>query len=454
MQPLKVGVSGIRGIVGEALSSEAVLDFSRSFGTMMKKGKVVVSRDTRISGQMYKELVKAALISTGCTCVDLDICPTPTTQVMVKELKAAGGVIITASHNPIQYNGLKFVNGKGLFLDAGERKKLLELYDKKEFKQVKVEEIKPVICDNSAVDRHLRRVLNFIKPGLIRKKKFKVAYDCCSGAGVVATAILMKKLGVKTVALNDKATGFFPHIPEPVPQNLKELCNAVKKNRCDIGFAQDPDADRLAIIDEKGRPIGEEYTLVLAVKFLLKSNKKPGAIVVTNLSTTRAIDDVAEEFGAKVFRTAVGERNVVEKLLEEKALIGGEGSGGVILPAIHPCRDSFTAMALVLQYMTEEGRKLSEILAGMPQYKMIKKAIECSLGEAQVVVKRLREKYSFEKINTVDGLKIDFVDGWVHIRPSNTEPIVRIIAEGKSDEAAQKLVDKLTGEINEITGQA
>lgn len=451
MQPLKVGVSGIRGIVEEAFSPEAVLDFSRSFGMLMKKGKVVVSRDTRISGEMYKELVKAALISTGCACVDLDICPTPTTQIMARELKAAGGVIITASHNPIQYNGLKFVNGKGLFLDAAERKELLELYDKKKFKQVKVEEIKPVVCDQSAVDRHLQKVLNFIKPDLIRKKKFKVAYDCCSGAGIVSTPILMKKLGVKTVPLNDKATGFFPHVPEPVPQNLKQLCDAVKKNKCDIGFAQDPDADRLAIIDEKGRPIGEEYTLALAVKFMLKSKKKPGSIVVTNLSTTRAIDDVAKEFGAKVFRTAVGEMNVVEKLLAEKALIGGEGNGGVILPAIHPCRDSFTAMTMVLQYMAQEGKKLSEILAEIPQYKIIKKAIECSFEETQSVIKKLKEKYSLEKINTVDGLKIDFADGWVHIRPSNTEPIARIIAEGKTEQEAQKLIDKMTKEIGEIT---
>jgi phosphomannomutase len=448
MKPLKIGVSGIRGIVGEAFSPEVVLKFAQSFGTLMKKGKILTSRDTRTSGYMYKALVKAGLLSTGSSCIDLDICPTPTTQIMVKELKADGAVIVTASHNPIAYNGLKFINNKGLFLNDIERKKLLEIYRKGKFAKVRAEDINPIDYDESAIDRHLELTLNFIKPHLIRKRGFKVAYDCCNGAGSIITSKLMEKLGVSTVALNNEPNGLFPHSPEPVPKNLRQLCKAVRQNKCDIGFAQDPDADRLAIIDERGRPIGEEYTLALAVKFILKKN--PGGVVVTNLSTTRAIDEVAKEFGAKVIRTKVGEINVVEKLIQKKGLIGGEGNGGVILPAIHPCRDSITAMTIVLEYMAREKKPLSEILADIPQYKIIKKALSCSSREAQVVIRELQEKYSSEKINTLDGIKIDFKDAWVHIRPSNTEPIVRIIAESKTFTQAQKLIDRMIREINEI----
>jgi len=448
MKPLKVGVSGIRGIVGEAFSPDTVLKFSRSFGTLMKKGKVIVSRDTRISGDMCKSLVKAGLLSTGCSCVDLDICPTPTTQIMVKKMGAVGGVIITASHNPIAYNGLKFISNRGLFLNARERKKLLQFYNNEKFAQVEAKDIKPVVYDSGAPDRHIKLVLNVIKPDLIRKKRFKVAYDCCNGAGLVITGKLMKALNVRGVALNDKCTGFFPHTPEPVPKNLKQICQAVKKNKCDVGFAQDPDADRLAIIDERGRPIGEEYTLALTAKFILRKN--PGNLIVTNLSTTRAIEDIAKEFGAKVIRTKVGEMNVVEKLISKKAIVGGEGNGGLILPNILPCRDSIMAMTIVLEYMAREGKKLSHILADIPRYEIAKKAVECSVDEAHRVIEKLKSKYSSEKINTLDGIKIDFKDGWVHIRPSNTEPIVRIIAETRSVTRTRKLINKMAAEINEM----
>ncbi len=448
MKPLKIGVSGIRGIVGEAFSSEVALKFSQSFGTLMKKGKIIVSRDTRTSGYMYKALVKAGLLSTGCVCVDLDVCPTPTTQIMVKELKADGGVIVTASHNPIAYNGLKFINRKGLFLNRAERKRLLDIYHRAKFTRVKGDEISPVSYDRSAIDRHLELVLNFIKPDLIRKRHFKVAYDCCNGAGSVITPKLMEKLSARTVALNDEPSGLFPHSPEPVPKNLGQLCRAVKQNKCNIGFAQDPDADRLAIIDEKGHPIGEEYTLVLAVKFILRKN--PGGVVVTNLSTTRAINDVAKQFGAKVIRTKVGEINVVEKLIEKKGLIGGEGNGGVILPVILPCRDSIAAMMIILEYMARERKTLSEILADIPRYEIIKKAIDCSSEEARMVIREFEEKYGSEKINTLDGIKIDFKDAWVHIRPSNTESIMRIIVEAKTLTKAQRLINRMIREINEI----
>ena len=414
----------------------------------MKKGKIIVSRDTRASGYMYKALVKAGLLSTGCVCVDLDVCPTPTTQIMVKELKADGGVIVTASHNPIQYNGLKFINYKGLFLNSAERKRLLNNYHREKFTRVKGDEVSPVSCDGSAVGRHLGLVLNFIKPDLIKKRHFKVAYDCCNGAGSVITPKLMEKLSARTVALNDEPNGLFPHSPEPVPKNLGQLCKAVKQNKCDIGFAQDPDADRLAIIDENGHPIGEEYTLVLAVKFILRKN--PGGVVVTNLSTTRAIDDVARQFGAKVIRTKVGEMNVVEKLIEKKGLIGGEGNGGVILPVILPCRDSIAAMMIVLEYMARERKTLSEILADIPRYEIIKKAIDCSSEEARMVIREFEEKYSSEKINTLDGIKIDFKDAWAHIRPSNTESIMRIIVEAKTLAKAQRLINRMIGQINEI----
>lgn len=450
MEQLKIGVSGIRGIVGEAFSAEAVLNFCQSFGTLTKGGRVVVSRDTRVSGYMYKSLVKAALIANGCTCIDVDVCPTPTTQIMVRELRADGGVIVTASHNPIQYNGLKFINNKGLFLNELEGKKLLQIYNGKKFNNVKVDKIKSAVCDHTAIDRHLKLVLNFIKPGLIKKSGFKAAYDCCNGAGSFITPKLMKELGVKTVALNEKPDGFFPHVPEPVPQNLGELCETVKKYKCDVGFAQDPDADRLAIIDEKGSPIGEEYTLVLAAKFILK--KHPNAAVVTNLSTTRAVDDVAKEFGAKVIRTKVGEINVVEELIKTKSIVGGEGNGGLILPAIHPCRDSLTAMTVILKFMAEEKKKLSEILAGIPRYEIIKRSFHCSIEEAQAVVRKLKKRYSAEKINTLDGIKIDFKDSWAHIRPSNTEPIARVIVEAKTLNEAQKLMDNMFKEISQIRG--
>lgn len=439
---LKISISGVRGIVGDFLTPQLIESFAKAFGTFVGPGRVMVGRDTRTSGEMLLHAVSSGLQYTGCIPIDVGICPTPSVQIYTKENDAAGGIIITASHNPAQWNALKFVGGNGIFLDEYESRSVVEIYHDSSFRKCPEDEIQTIRQEPQAIETHLRKVLDYVKVDLIREKHFKVAFDCCNGAGSLMTPELLQELGCQLIPINTEPNGIFPREPEPTPQNLTQLCSTTKLSGADIGFAQDADADRLAIINEHGEAIGEDYTLALAVQFVL--SKTPGPVVV-NLSTSRVIEDIAQQYGCPVYRTKIGESNVIDKILECGAIVGGEGNGGVMLPAIHPCRDSFIGMALVLQYMAETGKSLSELVNTVPRYYMVKKKIAMPSGQIFGIVDTLKRKYASAQIDLTDGLKILFDDrkAWAHIRPSNTEPILRVVTEAPTQQEAEELNDKI-----------
>ena len=450
LMSLKTGVSGIRGHFPRSLTPEVCLEFSLAFGTYLaslypekKKIRVVVGTDPRKSSELIRGIVFAGLLHTGAEVIDLGIAPTPTVGIRVNKLKADGGIVITASHNPLPWNGLKFMRPDGVFLNESQGKKLLNIYRAKKFK-----EAKPcgIVIDRGAIDEHLRKVLEIVDAQLIRREKIKVGVDCCNGAGSIAFINLLHKLGCEVSAIHCELTQPFPHPPEPIPENLKELKKMVLDKKLDIGFALDSDADRLAIVSEKGKAIGEELTLVLAAKFVLSrchrlsSGKK---LLVTNLSTTQALEDVARAFGVQVLRTKIGEVHVAEKLIKSKGLIGGEGNGGVIYPKVCYNRDSLTAAALVLNFMAASGRSVSSLVQEIPAYHMIKRKVECTDQKAaHSFILRVKNNFKGERLVLTEGVKALCSDGWVHVRASNTEPIIRIFAESRKKAAAQKLISR------------
>lgn len=442
MDKLKISISGVRGIVGETLTPEVVLDFARAFGTYIKSGRIVVARDTRPSGEEFKESIICGLLEAGCEIIDIGIAPTPTALLMVKELNAAGGIIITASHNPSRWNGLKFISSCGIFLKKAQVEEFLDIWRRKKFILItkdKKTDIERIDIQDVA-RRHIDKIISYVNPDIIRTKQFTVALDSCNGAGAIITPKLLEELGCKVIRINTESDGLFPHVPEPVPENLKQLCDVIRTKGADIGFAQDPDADRLAIVSEKGECIGEEYTLALACQFVLK--KKRG-VVVTNLSTTKAIDDIAMQFNSKVIRTKIGEINVVEKMKENNAVVGGEGNGGVIIPEVIYGRDSLCGIAVILEHLAESGLTISDLTATIPEYKMVKTKLEYPFDKVSELLEKIKDKYKGSPINSEDGVKINLGDSWVHIRPSNTEPVVRIIAEAKTRQEAEQLCESV-----------
>jgi len=442
---LKVSISGVRGVIGESLTPRLAARFAQAFGTYLGRGKIVVGRDARTSGLMLQEAVTAGLLSVGCQPVNAGLCPIPSFQVLIKTIRARGGISITASHNPGEWNGLKFIGGAGLFLDRSRFAEFIEIYHQGEFALVRPDKMKPAIEDKEPLRPHLERLLAALDVELIRSRRFRVAVDCVNGAGAALVPEFLGRLGCRPVLVNAVPHGRFAHPPEPVAENLGQLARAVRDRRAEVGFAQDADADRLAVVDESGRPLGEELTLALAVKRVLSGT--PGPVVV-NLSSTRAIDDLAAAAGVPVFRTRIGEINVVEELLERKAVIGGEGNGGVIWPAVHPCRDSFAAMGLVLELMAASGKTPSALRREIPVYHMIKDKVPGTAEQAHAIGKTLRKKYAGKgEVVTLDGVKVAFKDAWVHLRPSNTEPIIRIVAEARTRLEAGRLVRRFKAEV-------
>lgn len=442
------GVSGIRGIVGETLTPDIVLRYAAAFGTICKSGKVVLGRDSRASGEMLRSAALSGLLSTGCQVIDLGICATPTVEIAVKELKADGGVVITASHNPIHWNALKFVGRDGIFLTAKEIKRILDRAKSDKIKHHRWDRLGKLVFHESWNRRHIQKILqlSYIDPRKIKQRKLRIVLDCCNGAGGVISPHLLEALGCEVIELNCRPDGRFAHDPEPVPQNLASLCNLVKRKKAHIGFANDPDVDRLAIVSEKGIPLGEEATLALVVKFLL--SKKPNSKVAANISTSRMIDDIAEQFDSKVYRTKVGEAHVARQLKKVKGVIGGEGNGGVILPQLHHGRDALVGMALILEYLTESRKSISQLSSELPRYFMVKRKARLTKSFERNLSK-LKEKYSGGKMNTLDGLRIDFKDSWLHIRESNTESVVRVIAEAGSEKRASRLVSESIRTLSE-----
>ena len=448
---LKISISGVRGIVGDSLTPQLTASFAQAFGTYLGRGVVIVGQDSRKSGTMVKKAVLSGLLSVGCQPIEIGICPIPSIQFLTKQSKAIGAIAVTASHNPKEWNGLKFINEEGLFLNYHQMEEFLDIYHQGEFSLVEAHKYKNLKFEKNPARPHFKKLLSYFNVDLIRQKKFKVAIDCCNGAGAVLVPQYLDALGCQPILINCVPDGLFAHHPEPLPENIATLCRTVVEEGADVGFVQDADADRLAIVSDKGEPLGEEMTLILASKYVLSKN--PGPVVV-NLSTSQAIDDIAREFNIPVIRTKIGEINVVEQILAQqgKTAIGGEGNGGVILPGIHLCRDSFTAMGLILEYMATSGKTISELQKEVPKYYMIKDRIEGTQEQAYRLMRQLKKKYwNKGELSLIDGLKIQFDNYWIHIRPSNTEPIIRLIVEAKSQEVAEKIAKQFKKEIGELS---
>ena len=461
--PLMVSISGIRGVIGESLTPEAVLRYAGAFGEYCRKRNtaapsVILGRDGRITGSFVAPLVRAALIARGVHVREIGICPTPTVQLAVERGKADGGIAVTASHNPMQWNGLKFMASSGMFLDGEENRELWQIAEDPGT-YASWESLGGHTTEEVWLERHIEAVLglDLMNIETIRRRRFRVVLDCVNAAGGLIVPRLLERLGCDVIPLNCDVSGVFAHTPEPIPENLTALASRVRGERADLGIAVDPDVDRLVLITEKGEPYSEEYTIASAVEFVLgrRLPDRSGvpANVVVNLSTTRAVDDIARAHGAAVIRTPVGEINVAKRMKETGAVIGGEGSGGVILPDVHLGRDAIVGIGLLLQLLADSGTSLSGLKAGLPSYQIAKGKIELGAVSPDEVLARIRGLHAREgRINTDDGLKIDFEDHWVHLRKSNTEPIVRVIAEARTMERASAVVAAFRSEIETLAG--
>lgn len=435
---LKIGLSGVRGIVGESLTPQLVTCFASAFGTYCGPTPIVMGTDTRPSREMVTEAAVAGLSSVGCTPVSIGIAPVPTLQHHVREIGAGGGICVTASHNPMEWNALKFFGAEGIALRSNQLAELVDLYHQGVYCRVSADQITNPCSDDSAPVKHQDSILKLVDIDQIRSKRFKVVADCCNGAASEVTPGFLRRLGCEVVGLHIDPTQPFPRNPEPIKDNLRALSAAVRASGADIGLAQDADADRLAIVDEKGSPLGEDLTIALAIRHFLR--RQPGPVVVS-LSTSRIVDAVVAEYDIPIYRTKVGESFVIEKMLACGAQIGGEGSGGVIVPAANPCRDSFVAMSLLLEMLAMDSRPISQLRSELPSYCMLKTQISCRPRDVAPAIRLLRYFYRDLELDLTDGVKVHWPDRWIHVRGSNTEPVIRIVAEADSEEAAVALVD-------------
>ena len=441
-ESLMVSVSGIRGRVGFSLTPEIVATYAAAFGAWSaargKSRAIVVGRDSRVSGPMFHRTVVAALQSVGCTIIDIGLTTTPTCQLAVEHHHAAGGLMISASHNPIEWNALKFIAPTGLFLDNAEATAMRASIDTG-IPRATWDKLGTVEQDDRAVSRHLERVLSipYIDVEGIRRRKFKVALDCVRGAGSIIVPQLLERLGCTVTAIHTEPDGRFPRSPEPTADNLKELEQLVLGTGSAVGLAVDPDVDRLALVSNEGKAIGEDYTLALAAMVVLKHRKGP---LVTNLSTSRLLEDVARAAGVPVKRAPVGEVNVATAMRDMNSPIGGEGNGGVILSEVHLGRDAPIGVALILQLLHEENRSLSAIVGDLPKYVIVKDKLDRPKASLDTVYAALKKAFPTAEVDTQDGLRLSWPDRWVHVRPSGTEPIVRVIAEAPSSNEANELV--------------
>ncbi len=446
---LMVSVSGVRGVVGTTLTPELVARFAGAFGTWARRRgaarTIVVGRDSRVSGPLFHRVVTGALQAVGCDVIDVGLAPTPTVQLAVEAHHAAGGLAITASHNPIEWNALKFIGPDGLFLDAESGAAVRAVMEQGP-DYVAWDQLGTVAVDDEAIARHVAGVLRlpYIDAAGIRARRFRVALDGCHGAGGAIMPALLAELGCEVFAIGMETDGLFPRPPEPVAEHLGDLGVLVRSSSAAVGFATDPDVDRLAIVDEAGRAIGEDWTLALAARVVLARRTGP---VVTNLSTSRVLDDVAAAAGATVTRSPVGEVNVAMAMRRLGAVVGGEGNGGVILPDLHLGRDAPVAAALVLQLLHEVSAPLSSVIAAYPQYSIVKAKLALPAVPLDAVYTALRATFGDADADTQDGLRLAWADRWLHVRPSGTEPIVRVIAEGPTAEAAQSLVSRAHDEL-------
>ena len=452
---LMVSVSGVRGRVGAGLTPEIVATFAAAFGAWASRGGVrtiVVGRDSRVSGPMFTRIVHGALQSVGCTVIDIGMAPTPTIQLAVEHHHAAGGLGITASHNPIEWNALKFIGPSGLFLSAAEGADMRAVMDAG-VPRATWDQLGEIVSDPDAVRRHIDQVLAlpYLDVDGIRARGFRVALDCCHGAGAVIMPELLTALGCEVFAMGMTPDGHFPRPPEPIAENLGELATLVRNVKADVGFATDPDVDRLALVLDDGLAPGEDYTLAFAARTVLKHRPGP---VVTNLSTSKVVADVAAEAGVPFHFAKVGEVNVAMAMRDHGATVGGEGNGGVILPELHLGRDAPVGAALLLQLMLEEGRPLSQLRDDKPRYVIVKDKLDRPNVELDAVYAALRTAFPDAVADSQDGLRLDWADRWVHLRPSGTEPIVRVIAEAPTEAGARLLIAQARQPLADLTNSA
>ncbi|MDR3339054.1 MAG: phosphoglucosamine mutase [Candidatus Symbiothrix sp.] len=446
-------ISGIRGTIGgksgDGLSPIDIVKFTAAYATLIKSKKtasntIVVGRDARISGEMVRDIVSGTLSGMGFNVTDIGLATTPTTELAVVMEKAAGGIILTASHNPKQWNALKLLNEKGEFLNAEEGNEILRIAEAEAFEFAGVEQLGKIKTDNSYTQKHIEHVLalDLVDVDAIRKARFTVAFDAVNSVGGLVLPELLKALGVANIIeLNAEPTGIFAHNPEPLPEHLTEIAHLVKDQKADVGFVVDPDVDRLAIITEKGEMFGEEYTLVAVADYILQHT--PGN-TVSNLSSTRALRDVTEKYGKTYTASAVGEVNVVAKMKETGAVIGGEGNGGIIYPASHYGRDALVGIGLFLTYLAQTGKTVSALRAQYPTYFMAKQRMDLTPDtDVDALLDAIKKQYAGYPVNDIDGVKIDFPDKWVHFRKSNTEPIIRIYTEAPTQQAAEDLAEQV-----------
>jgi len=441
MKPLKIGISGVRGIVGETFTPELVVGFAQAFGTYLDSGRILVCRDTRPSGPMVRSAVLAGLIAAGCEVIDLGICPTPSMQLAVKWLGAQGGVSITGGHNPAPWNALKFARSDGLYLNTVQAEELLDIYHQGEFAKADWERIQTKIESEDAISHHLEVLKGAFDTAAIRSRHFTVAVDCCNGACSLLSPRWLAELGCVVLAINDDPSAPFPHSPEPKPETMAQLRAVVKAGHADIGFAHDADGERLGIVGETGEPYSEELTLALAAEMRLSENS---GTVVTNISTSRAIDRIAAGHGASVVRTPVGQAYISEAMVEHQAVIGGEGNGGVAVPEIQPTHDSAATLGLILESLAKSGRQVSDLIRRLPQYTMLKHYVPVEPNLIHSLLQGLRDEVEREgaaEYDLSDGIKISWPDGWVHVRASNTESMIRIIAEAENASRTRDLLD-------------
>jgi phosphomannomutase len=455
-------ISGIRGTIGgltgDNLTPPDIVKFTAAYGTWLlngrKKAKVVVGRDGRMSGTMVKQLVNATLSGLGIEVLDLDLSTTPTVEMAVTSLQCDGGIILTASHNPKEWNALKLLNHKGEFISAADGARILEIAAQEDFVFVEVEALGEIICQDGMTESHIEKILQhpWVNQQAIAEAGFKVVVDAVNSTGAIALPLLLKALGVENIILlNEEVNGKFAHNPEPLPENLTQLSNEVVRQKAHLGIAVDPDVDRLCFVCEDGSMFGEEYTLVAVADYVLGLKK---GNTVSNLSSTRALKDVTEKHGGQYFASAVGEVNVVEKMKAVNAVIGGEGNGGIIVPDLHYGRDAMIGVALFLSHLALSKKSIKQLRSTYPDYFMSKNKIVLDKGvSVQDVFSKIEDKYKNHPVNREDGLKIEFDNDWVHLRTSNTEPIIRIYAESNFETTAENIAKKLMKDINEVMHQ-
>ena len=440
MKPLKIGITGVRGIVGETFTPELAVEFAQAFGTYLDGGRILVCRDTRPSGPMIRSAVLSGLLAAGCEIVDLGVCPTPSMQLAVKWLGADGGIAITAGHNPWRWNALKFVRGDGLYLNPQQAEELLDIFHQNEFLKADWKRIRSSVQYADPIPKHIEALQKAFAVDAIRKRRLVVAVDCCNGACSLLSPRWLEVLGCEVLALNNDPTAPFPHAPEPKPTTMAQLCALVKAGRADIGFAHDADGERLGIVTDLGEPLSEEMTLALAADIRLR--KQPGTIV-TNVSTTQAIDCIASHHGGDVVRTPVGQAFISEGLLEHNGVLGGEGSGGITVPEVHLTHDSAAAIGLILEHLAQTEERISDMVQHLPRLATLKHDVPVEPHRLYSVLQEFRAVVEQERLafDSIDGVKVTLPEGWVHVRASNTESIIRIIVEAKERTKAGELLD-------------